>query len=106
LAARKLGLADVPVIVLSHLTPTQARALMIADNQIASNAGWNEAMLANELAALAEEKFDLELLGFDEDELDRLLAGTKEEPPAGDEAPAPPADPVTRPGDLWICGTH
>ncbi|MFO0450797.1 MAG: site-specific DNA-methyltransferase [Pseudomonadota bacterium] len=106
LAARKLGLADVPVIVLSHLTPTQARALMIADNQIASNAGWNEAMLANELAALAEEKFDLELLGFDEDELDRLLAGTQEEPPAGDEAPAPPADPVTRPGDLWICGTH
>lgn len=106
LAARKLGLADVPVIVLSHLTPTQARALMIADNQIASNAGWNEAMLANELAALAEETFDLELLGFDEDELDRLLAGTKEEPPAGDEAPAPPADPVTRPGDLWICGTH
>src|SRR3954471_822063 len=48
LAARKLGLPDVPVIVLSHLTPTQRRALMIADNQIATNAGWNDEMLAAE----------------------------------------------------------
>ncbi|MFO0291725.1 MAG: ParB/Srx family N-terminal domain-containing protein, partial [Rhodospirillales bacterium] len=54
LAARKLGLAEAPVIVLAHLTPTQRRALMIADNQIALNAGWNEEMLAAELAALRE----------------------------------------------------
>ena len=52
MAARKLGLTEAPVIVLSHLTPTQRRALMIADNQIATNAGWNEEMLAAELAAL------------------------------------------------------
>src|SRR5438128_11000370 len=52
LAARKLGLPDVPVVVLSHLTPIQRRALMISDNAIAANAGWNEEMLAVELAAL------------------------------------------------------
>ena len=75
LAARKLGLSEAPVIVLSHLTPTQRRALMIADNQIATNAGWNDEMLAAELAALKEEAFDLDLLGFDDAELDRLLAG-------------------------------
>ena len=81
LAARKLGLAEAPVIVLSHLTPMQRRALMIADNQIATNAGWNDEMLAAELAALKEEAFDLDLLGFDDDELDRLLAGSDEEEP-------------------------
>ena len=106
MAARKLGLADAPVIVLSHLTPTQRRALMIADNQIATNAGWNDEMLAAELASLKEEAFDLDLLGFDESEIDRLLAGTNDEAADLDEAPEPPADPVSRPGDLWICGEH
>ncbi|MFO0992579.1 MAG: site-specific DNA-methyltransferase [Hyphomicrobiales bacterium] len=106
MAARKLGLAEVPVIVLSHLTPTQRRALMIADNQIATNAGWNEEMLAAELAALRDESFDLELLGFDDADLDRLLATTAEADENLDEAPEPPADPVSRPGDIWICGEH
>ena len=59
LAARKLGLADAPVIVLSHLTPTQRRALMIADNRIAENAGWDDEMLGAELAALCDEDIDL-----------------------------------------------
>ena len=106
LAARKLGLAEVPVIVLAHLTPTQRRALMIADNQIATNAGWNDEMLAAELAALKDEAFDLELLGFDDAELDRLLAGTLDETDDLDEAPEPPIDPISRPGDIWICGEH
>jgi DNA modification methylase len=106
MAARKLGLTEAPVIVLSHLTPTQRRALMIADNQIATNAGWNEEMLAAELAALQEESFDLQLLGFDEADLDRLLASTSEADEDLDEAPEPPADPVSRPGDIWICGEH
>ena len=79
LAARKLGLSEVPVIVLSHLTPTQRRALMIADNSISANAGWNEEMLAAELAALKDEAFDLDLLGFDDAEIDRLLAGSDDE---------------------------
>ena len=106
LAARQLGLAEVPVIVLAHLTPTQRRALMIADNQIATNAGWNEEMLAMELAALKDEAFDLELLGFDEADIDRLLAGTLEETDDPDQAPEPPIDPISRPGDIWICGEH
>ena len=79
LAARKLGLAEAPVIVLSHLTPTQRRALMIADNRIAENAGWDDEMLGAELAALRDEDVDLALLGFDETEIDRLLAGTLED---------------------------
>jgi len=106
LAARKLGLAEAPVIVLSHLTPTQRRALMIADNQIAVNAGWNDEILAAELAALKEEAFDLDLLGFDDAELDRLLATQLEPEDDADEAPELPADPISRPGDLWICGEH
>ncbi|MGE3703398.1 MAG: site-specific DNA-methyltransferase [Hyphomicrobiaceae bacterium] len=106
MAARKLGLAEAPVIVLSHLTPTQRRALMIADNQIATNAGWNEEMLSAELAALKDEAFDLELLGFDNADLDRLLATTLEDSERVDEAPEPPAEPISRPGDLWICGEH
>jgi hypothetical protein len=106
LAARKLGLAEAPVIVLSHLTPTQRRALMIADNRIAENAGWDDEMLAAELAALRDEDVDLGMLGFDEGELDRLLDGTAEDDEDADEAPEPPMDPVSRPGDLWICGQH
>ena len=106
MAARKLGLSEVPVIVLSHLTPMQRRALMIADNQIATNAGWNDEMLAAELAALKDDAFDLDLLGFDDAELDRLLAMELEPDDDADEAPEPPADPISRPGDLWICGEH
>ena len=63
-------------------------------------------MLAAELAALRDEDVDLGLLGFDEGELDRLLDGAAEEGEDADEAPEPPADPVSRPGDLWICGQH
>ena len=106
LAARKLGLHEAPVIVLAHLTPTQRRALMIADNQIALNAGWNEELLSAELASLKEEAFDLELLGFDDADLDRLLATPLEEVQSADEAPEPPTEPISRLGDIWICGQH
>ena len=106
MAARKLGLDKAPVIVLVHLSPTQRRALMIADNQIASNSGWDDEMLAAELAALKEEDFDLDLLGFDVAALDRLLADTIEATEVSDEAPEPPVNPISRPGDVWICGEH
>ncbi len=106
LAARKLGLSEAPVIVLAHLTSTQRRALMIADNRIAMNAGWDDEMLAAELASLRDEDVDLELLGFDEGELDRLLEGAAAEDEDADEAPELPADPISRPGDQWICGQH
>ena len=106
LAARKLGLPDAPVIVLAHLTPTQRRALMIADNRIAENAGWDETMLAAELTALKDEDVDLALLGFDDANLDHLLADTADESRDLDQAPEVPTDPISRPGDLWICGEH
>ena len=106
MAARKLGLEQAPVIVLAHLSPTQRRALMIADNQIASNSGWDDEMLAIELAALKDEDFDLDLLGFDDTALDRLLANTIEATEASDQVPEPPSNPISRPGDVWICGEH
>jgi DNA modification methylase len=106
LAARSLGLGNVPVIRASHLTPAQVRAYRLADNRLAELSGWHEELLAAELAALRDEDFDLGLLGFDDAEIDRLLAESSGEAGAADEAPEPPADPVSRPGDLWICGDH
>src|SRR5665213_1056143 len=73
LAARKLQLREVPVIVLDHLSEAQKRAYIIADNQLALNAGWDEELLRIELAALQEEDFDISLIGFDDEELARLL---------------------------------
>ena len=108
LAARTLGLPDVPVIVLRDLTEAQRRALAIADNQLALGAGWDEELLRLELAALQEEEFDLNLMGFDDEELARLLAAA--EAPAGlvdeDAAPELPAVPTCRAGDLWTLGAH
>src|SRR5712691_8290701 len=74
LAARKLQLTEVPVIILDHLTEAQKRAYIIADNQLALNAGWDETLLAAELAALQKEDFNLDLIGFEDEELARLLA--------------------------------
>ena len=84
LAAEKLGLAEVPVIVLSHLSESQRRALVIADNRIAENAGWDDAMLKAEIAASHENDFDLDLLGFAEEELGRLLDGAADGEPSSD----------------------
>lgn len=99
LAAQRLGLAEVPVIVLDHLSEAQRRALVIADNRIAQNAGWDEALLRSELAALRDEDFDLELLGFAEAELGNLLdginidAGALAQTNANTEGNAQPAEP-------------
>jgi DNA modification methylase len=106
LAARKLGFEIVPIIRASHLTPAQVRAYRLADNRLAELSGWHEELLAAELAALREEDVDLGLLGFDDAEIERLLTESSEEAGPADEAPEPPADPVSRPGDLWICGEH
>jgi DNA modification methylase len=80
LAARKLKLDQVPVVVLDHLTETQKRAYILADNRLAELAGWDEELLRGELAELRDADFNLDLIGFDEDELERLLA---EEPGDG-----------------------
>ena len=107
-AAQKLGIAIVPVVILDHLTPTQRRALVIADNRIAENAGWDEAMLQVELADLQGDDFDLSLTGFDADALADLLAGEETTSDGQtDEDSVPDADTsITRPGDVWICGNH
>ncbi|OJU26687.1 MAG: DNA modification methylase [Nitrobacter sp. 62-13] len=114
LAARKLGIDTVPVVVLDHLTPAQRRAYVIADNKLALNAGWNEELLASELHALNGEGFDLELTGFSEAELDALMAPLGDETEtidddgedAADDMPAPPREAVSRAGDLWLIGKH
>ena len=90
-AARKLGLDAVPVIVLDHLTDAQKRALVIADNKLALNAGWDFELLENEVRGLDDDGFDLSLLGFDDAELSKMLAEVElsELPalPDGDKAP-------------------
>ena len=83
LAARKLGLVEVPCIRLAHLSETQKRAYIIADNKLALNAGWDEEMLGLELAELREEDFDLDVLGFDNFAIEQFL----NPPERNDEAP-------------------
>ena len=114
LAAQQLGLDEVPVIVLDHLTATQRRALVIADNRIAENAGWDEALLRRELAALQDEAFDLDITGFSDEELDRIMSGidpdadmnVPAEPGDPDFVPDPPARPVSQRGMIWQLGGH
>src|SRR6266699_3580576 len=109
LAARKLGMEEVPVIVLRHLSSAQRRALVIADNQLAiAGAGWDEKMLRIELAILHEEDYSLDLVGFDDVELGRLLEAQDAAPGLTDEDAVPEVqpDPVARTGDLFILGDH
>ena len=108
-AARKLGLPTVPVVVLDHLTPTQRRALVLADNRLAELATWDDALLRIELEALQDDGFDLDLTGFDADALAELLAD--EEPQIegrteDDAVPEMPEESVSKPGDVWRLGPH
>ncbi len=106
LAARMLGLAEVPTIELAHLTEAQKRAYVLADNRLALSAGWDADLLRIELGDLRAEGFDLALTGFGEDEIGAFLL----EPAAGltdpDAVPEVPADPVSRIGDVWVLGRH
>jgi hypothetical protein len=107
MAARKLGMETVPCIRLGHLSPAQVRAYVIADNKLALNAGWDEAMLKAELDILKEDGFDIGLTGFSEEELAELLGVQVIEGITDpDQIPEPPADPVTKPGDVWLLGPH
>lgn len=106
-AAQRLGLATVPVHVATDLTADEIRAYRLADNKTAELASWDTSMLSIELDALRGTGIDWTLLGFDEEELAKLLA------PAGtagltdpDAVPEKPVDPITKPGDLWLLGKH
>jgi len=108
LAARKLRLVEVPVVVLDHLSETQRRAYIIADNKLSENAGWDEEILAAELADLEHEGLDLRLVGFSDAELEALLANENESAEPNEEEPLtePPSQPITQPGDVWLIGNH
>lgn len=109
LAARKLGITEVPVIILDHLSESQRRALVIADNRLALNAGWDEEMLRVELDALREDDFNLNLLGFGDDELEALLSEPDSEVTGNtddDAVPETPETAVTLLGDVWLLGDH
>ncbi|MBT5228753.1 MAG: site-specific DNA-methyltransferase [Methylococcales bacterium] len=106
LAAKKLGMAEVPVIVLGHLTEAQVKALTLADNKLAENAGWDEELLRIELKALQDMDFDLDLVGFDSTELDQLLLGDDEGLTDDDVIPEVDGEPVSKLGDLWLLGKH
>ena len=109
MAAKQLGLAEVPTISVGWLTEGQRRAYVIADNQLALTAGWDEAVLAQEVAWLQGENFNTDLLGFDADFLDGLLAeqdATSTGLTDQDDAPAVQANAITQPGDVWLMGKH
>jgi len=109
LAATQLGLTEAPVIVLGHLTEPQRRAYRIADNKL-TEAPWDEALLSAELNDLLAEDYDLSLIGFDDAELEALLAGEVDPETASregeDDVPEAPETPISRPGDLWVLGKH
>ena len=106
-AAKKLGLARVPVHVATDLSPEQIKAYRIADNQTNTLAEWDFDLLPIELKDLQQSDYDLSLLGFDETELAKLLNGEVTEGLTDpDSVPEPPDDPTTQPGDLWILGDH
>jgi DNA modification methylase len=109
MAARQIGMTAVPTINVGWLSEQQRRAYVIADNQLAMNAGWDESVLAQEVAWLQEQHFDTNLLGFNADFLDGLLAeeatadaGLTDEDSVPDVRP----DPVSRLGDVWVLGKH
>ena len=107
MAAKKVGLSEVPCLRLQHLSPSQIRAYVIADNKLALNAGWDDEMLKAELLTLQEEGFNTDLTGFSDDELNALLNSEIIEGQTDpDEVPEPPVDPITKLGDLWILGNH
>jgi DNA modification methylase len=105
LAARQLGLTDVPVMTARGWSDAKKRAYMIADNKLALNADWDLEALKIELGELKDSDFDFGLIGFSDEELSALLVESVglTDP---DDAPEPPVEPVSKPGDVWILGKH
>ena len=107
LAARKLGQTNIPTIELSHLSDAQKKAYVIADNKLALNAGWDEAVLLAEFEGLKDAGFDLSLTGFSEDEIKALEPEVINDGLTDEDAvPEVPEEPKTKPGDIYILGNH
>lgn len=105
-AAEKLGLDKVPVHVATGLTPEQAKAYRIADNQTSTLSTWDDEKLTKELLALQSEGFDLDLTGFSGHDLLRILSSSDVPQGDPDEIPDPPDEAMTQPGDIWLLGEH
>ena len=106
-AARRLELATVPVVLADELSEAQIKAFRLLANRSANWAEWDDELLKLELEELQASEFPLELTGFDAEDLDRLLDGGQDDGTSeDDQVPEPPAESITRPGDLWICGDH
>lgn len=107
MAAEEEGIKEVPCIFVEHLTEAQKRAYIIADNKLAMNAGWDEEMLSIELSDLQGADFDLDLLGFDASEIDKLLNGDAEAQEDDFDVDAELEKPTfSKTGDLWLLGNH
>src|SRR5258707_2831039 len=106
LAARKLRIADVPVMIASGWTDAQKRAYTIADNKLTLNGGWDQELLGLEIGELEVLGFDLDLIGFSEVERAALAAHMTEGLTDPDDVPDLPSEAVARPGDLWVLGAH
>ena len=110
MAAKKLGLMDVPCVDASHLSEAQKKAYIIADNKLALNAGWDDDILRIELDMLTELDFDLSLTGFSDEELQAICQVEEIAPEYEDDADGeviePPPEPKTKEGDVWILGKH
>ena len=108
LAARKLGMSEVPVVPMDHLTDIQRRALILADNKIGENASWEDELLGLELAELQSSGFDLGITGFSPDEWDALITGDTGNDGLTDEDQVPEVteNPISRAGDVWLLGEH
>jgi DNA modification methylase len=108
LAARKLGMAEVPVVPMEHLTDIQRKALILADNKIGENASWDETLLGLELAEFQDAGFDLDITGFTPEEWDELIAGDNSNDGMSDDDQVPEVteNPVSRTGDVWLLGEH
>jgi DNA modification methylase len=105
-AAKRINMRELPAILLEGLSDAQKQALRIADNKLALNAAWDDALLRTELTDLRDLGFDLSLTGFADDELSALFADATEGLTDPDDVPEPPAEPVTQPGDVWLLGRH
>ncbi|MGR3220200.1 MAG: site-specific DNA-methyltransferase [Candidatus Anammoxibacter sp.] len=106
MAAELLSMVELPCVRLEHLTETQKRAYIIADNKLALNAGWDDEMLALELQEIIDDGFDADLIGFSQDELDELLNTVEDGLTDEDAVPELPEDPVSKLGDIYILGNH
>jgi DNA modification methylase len=108
MAAKKLGLKKVPVVILDHLSEMQKKAYIIADNKLAENASWNEEILASELADLKNEDFNIDLIGFEDQELEKIFSSlyNNDEDGENEEIPEAEENPISKSGDVWLLGKH